>query len=115
VNVDRQSRRRRWLLAALPAALLCMSSCTTEPGFRQACADECACTQDSFACSDQCDNRYRRTWVLAAEESAACKTAYEEYFQCVLEKSVCGEDAGFVVWGPPDGVCDALLDAHFDC
>lgn len=99
----------------LAALLALLGGGCGEPGFREACADECACTQDEFACSDQCDNAYRRTWVLAREESDACKVAYEAYFQCVLEQSVCGEDGGFPVWGPPDGACDALYDAHFDC
>lgn len=62
-----------------------------------------------------CDNRYRRTWVLADEESEACRTAYEAYFQCLLEKSTCMDDGGFSKWAPPSGACDALEDAHFDC
>lgn len=111
------SLSRPWLLTALLTALLAAFSpaCYSEPAFVQACANECACTQDGFACSDQCDNAYRRTWVLAGQESAACKAAYEAYFQCVLERSVCGDDGGFPVWGPPNGACDALYDAHLDC
>jgi hypothetical protein len=103
------------MLAALPLVLLFGSSCAAEPDFEQACADECACTQDAEACSDTCDNRYRRTWVLADEESEACRSAYEAYFQCLLDKSDCEDDGGFPMWAPPDGACDALEDAHFDC
>ncbi|MFO0614550.1 MAG: hypothetical protein U0414_18335 [Polyangiaceae bacterium] len=98
----------------LPAALLLGASCS-EPEFEQACADECACTADAEACSDVCDNRYRRTWVLADEESESCRIAYEAYFQCLLDKSVCMDAGGFPKWAPPEGACTALEEAHFKC
>jgi hypothetical protein len=114
-DLDRQSRCRPWALAALAAVALCLPACSTEPAFLQACADECDCTQEGFACSDQCDNSYRREWVLAAQESAACKATYEEYFLCILEESICGEESGFPVYGPPEGACDDLYAAYSGC
>lgn len=111
----RRSARALYGVGAALAAAICGASCGSEPAFDEACADECACTADSEACGDGCDNRYRRTWVLAAEESEACRAAYEAYFQCLLEQSVCADDGGFPKWGPPDGACDALENAHFDC
>lgn len=114
-SAPRPSRRLWCALAAVPAALLYGSSCVAEPEFEQACADECACTADAEACSDVCDNRYRRTWVLADETSESCRIAYEAYFQCLLDKSTCADAGGFPKWTPPEGACAALENAHFNC
>jgi hypothetical protein len=101
------------------AALLFASAC--EPPFIEACQNECACTGDSFACtqprSGGCDNQHRREWTLASQ--AGCERQYLAWFDCYHQKSVCstgsGVSGGSKVYAPPAGACDAVYSAYDSC
>jgi hypothetical protein len=101
-------------------AALAVSACG-EPDFIGACAAECSCTADSFACkppkSGGCDNLYRRGWVIAYQSTPSCQRQFEAYFECLRSKAVCTPKTATTSasWGPPAGACDTLRDAYNAC
>lgn len=99
---------------ALTAALL-LGGCYSEPPFIEACQAECACSGDESACRAPkmggCDNAYRRSWVLAGQNSQKCQQAFEAYFDCKRTKSVCTAKT----WAVPAGACDSAEQPYRDC
>lgn len=103
-------------LTAAAALLLFASAC--EPPFIEACQAECACTGDSFACtqprSGGCDNQHRRNWALASQQG--CEREFLAWFDCYSSRSVCSTGAGGTkIYGPPSGQCDAAYSAYSSC
>jgi hypothetical protein len=100
---------------ALLLAVLFASAC--EPAFIQACEAECACTQDSFACtpprSGGCDNQHRRDWTIASQ--AGCEAEYLAWFDCYSTRATCTTTGGTKSYSPPAGACDAALDRYNAC
>lgn len=81
--------RRAWLRVGSASAFVVAvvaAGCSGEPDYDDFCAKKLAC--DGIDQEGQCDNAYRRNYVLSGE--AGCSSEYRTYWDCTASAMECG-------------------------